>query len=76
MSAGHEPDLARRFLAEGAALVDAALDRWLPQPHPHAPRLAEAMRYSIFAGGKRLRPALAIAASRAAGGSDEAVLPF
>ncbi len=40
------------------------------------PRLEEAMRYSLFAGGKRLRPILAITACRACGGDDELVLPF
>ena len=67
---------ARSFLAEARGIVDEALERWLPVEDPRAPRLAEAMRYSVFAGGKRLRPALAIAACRAAGGSDEDVLPF
>ena len=67
---------AAAFLREAAALVDDALDRWLPREGSSAPRLAEAMRYSVFAGGKRLRPALALAACRAVGGADEEVLPF
>jgi farnesyl diphosphate synthase len=46
--------------------ADAALQRWLP-PADEAPmRLHQAMRYSVFAGGKRLRPALVLAAARAA----------
>jgi geranylgeranyl pyrophosphate synthase len=45
--------------------VDQALEKWLPQP-PDCPALvAEAMRYSVFAGGKRLRPVLALAAADA-----------
>ncbi|MDF1701410.1 MAG: polyprenyl synthetase family protein [Planctomycetota bacterium] len=69
-------DLARTFLSEARGIVDAALDAWLPADDPRAPRLAEAMRYSVEAGGKRLRPALALAACRAVGGRDTDVLPF
>jgi len=61
-----------RFLAETKALVDQALDRWLP---PAGVRLHDAMRYAVFAGGKRLRPAVARAACLAVGGTDEDVLP-
>ena len=67
---------ARSFLGEARSLVDGALDAWMPADDPRAPRLAEAMRYSVVAGGKRLRPALALAASRAVGGRDADVLPF
>jgi geranylgeranyl pyrophosphate synthase len=53
------------FLDQARADVDAALDRWLPQP-PAAPQIiAEAMRYSVVAGGKRLRPVLTLAAAGA-----------
>ncbi|MFI5403909.1 MAG: polyprenyl synthetase family protein, partial [Planctomycetota bacterium] len=61
-----------RFLAETKALVDGALDRWLP---PAGVRLHDAMRYAVFAGGKRLRPAVARAACLAVGGTDADVLP-
>jgi len=45
--------------------VDAALDRYIPQP-PRAPAsVADAMRYSVMAGGKRLRPMLVLAAADA-----------
>jgi geranylgeranyl diphosphate synthase, type II len=41
--------------------VETALETWLPRP-PHVPAvISEAMRYSLFAGGKRLRPMLVIA---------------
>ena len=62
------------------AAVEAALDALLPVP-PSCPALiAEAMRYSVFAGGKRLRPLLAIAAADAVSpagkpADDAAVLP-
>jgi len=57
------------YLGERRALVEAALlarveRRWVDVPA----RLAEAMRYSLFAGGKRLRPILALAAAEAVGG--------
>jgi geranylgeranyl pyrophosphate synthase len=47
------------------AEVDAALDRYLPAAPACPPRVGEAMRYSLFAGGKRLRPVLALAAAEA-----------
>jgi geranylgeranyl pyrophosphate synthase len=53
------------FLEQARTEVDEALDRWLPQP-PAAPQIiTEAMRYSVFAGGKRLRPVLTLAAADA-----------
>jgi geranylgeranyl diphosphate synthase type II len=45
--------------------VDAALARYLPAPPACPPALSQAMRYSVFAGGKRLRPILALAAAEA-----------
>jgi geranylgeranyl pyrophosphate synthase len=53
------------FLAQARTEVDDALERWLPKP-PDSPQIiAEAMRYSVFAGGKRLRPVLTLAAADA-----------
>ncbi len=61
------------FLNRGRAQVDAALDRYLPRP-PSCPAIvAEAMRYSVFAGGKRFRPMLTLAASDAVDRSAEAM---
>lgn len=45
--------------------VEVALDRYLPVAPACPPRVGEAMRYSLFAGGKRLRPILALAAAEA-----------
>ena len=59
------------FLQEAQEWVNAALDRFLPDPESEPRRLHEAMRYAVFAGGKRLRPAITLAACRAAGGSEE-----
>jgi geranylgeranyl diphosphate synthase type II len=54
------------FLTEARTLVDTALERWLPKP-PLCPAIvSDAMRYSVFAGGKRLRPVLVLAAADAA----------
>ncbi len=63
------------LLGAWRALVDAALDRWLPPQTDSPPKVHEAMRYSVFAGGKRLRPILALAACEAAGGQVEDALP-
>jgi geranylgeranyl diphosphate synthase, type II len=55
--------------------IDQTLERLLP-PANEEPRLIhEAMRYSVFAGGKRLRPLLAVAAYQIAGRQDDLILP-
>jgi geranylgeranyl diphosphate synthase type II len=53
------------FLDGARVEVDAALERYLPTPPACPAIVAEAMRYSVFAGGKRLRPMLALAAADA-----------
>ncbi len=63
------------FLAEAARLADAALERALPPLAAPPARLHAAMRHSVFAGGKRLRPALALGACRACAGADEPCFP-
>ncbi|MGD8922991.1 MAG: polyprenyl synthetase family protein [Candidatus Zixiibacteriota bacterium] len=52
----------QRYLAETRKLVDRLLDRYLPSVESDPRTLHEAMRYSVMAGGKRLRPCLALAA--------------
>jgi geranylgeranyl diphosphate synthase type II len=65
-----------RFLDAARTTVDEALERYLPKPPACPALLSEAMRYSLFAGGKRLRPILALAAADAAGDrSMRAALP-
>lgn len=59
-----------QLLSEAVRLADAALESWLPPANEAPQRLHEAMRYSVFAGGKRLRPALVLGACRAVGGTD------
>ncbi len=63
------------YLADRRRLVDGALDQFLPKAEAYPPTIHEAMRYSVFAGGKRLRPILVIAAGEAAGGAAGDVLP-
>jgi len=63
------------YVAERRRAVDAGLDRWLPPATDYPPAVHEAMRYSVFAGGKRLRPVLVIAGAEAAGGRMADVLP-
>jgi geranylgeranyl diphosphate synthase type II len=53
------------FLDAARARVDDALERYLPRPPACPALLAEAVRYSVFAGGKRLRPLLTLAAADA-----------
>lgn len=65
-----------RYLQEQKALVDEALARYLPGEEHYPPAIFQAMRYSVFAGGKRVRPILAIAAAEALGGTTADVLPL
>jgi geranylgeranyl diphosphate synthase type II len=55
----------REYLRDRRARVDAALERFLPATPACPTIIADAMRYSLFAGGKRLRPLLALAAAEA-----------
>jgi geranylgeranyl diphosphate synthase type II len=64
------------YFAERRRAVDEALDRYLPPATAYPPTIHEAMRYSVFAGGKRLRPILVIAGAEAAGGQMADVLPI
>jgi geranylgeranyl diphosphate synthase type II len=57
------------YLAELRQEVDAALERWLPPADERPARLHAAMRYSLLAGGKRLRPVLCLASAEAVGGA-------
>jgi geranylgeranyl diphosphate synthase, type II len=53
------------FLSDARILIDEALERHLPRPPACPAMISEAMRYSVFAGGKRLRPSLTLAAADA-----------
>jgi geranylgeranyl diphosphate synthase type II len=62
------------YLKQTAAAVNEELDRLLPPETESPSGLHRAMRYSVFAGGKRLRPVLCIAACEACGGTQEQAL--
>jgi len=64
------------FLATRTEAVNRALDRFLPSEKTRPATIHKAMRYSLFAGGKRTRPALLLAAAQACGGSEKDALPL
>jgi geranylgeranyl diphosphate synthase, type II len=64
------------FLAARTAAVNRALDRFLPAATTKPATIHRAMRYSLFAGGKRIRPALCLAAAAACGGDETEALPL
>jgi geranylgeranyl diphosphate synthase type II len=66
----------KRYLAARQKEVDRALDQFLPKASTRPATIHKAMRYSLFAGGKRLRPILCLAATEACGGKIAAALPL
>ena len=64
------------YLATRTASVNRALDRFLPPATARPATIHRAMRYSLFAGGKRIRPALCLAAAAACGGDEADALPL
>ena len=66
----------KAYLEERRSLVNRALAAYLPAVRGPAFRVVQAMHYSLFAGGKRLRPILCLAAAEAVGGGPEEVLPL
>jgi geranylgeranyl diphosphate synthase type II len=62
----NSPERLETFLTGARARGDEALERYLPRPPACPALISEAMRYSVFAGGKRLRPCLTLAAADAA----------
>jgi len=65
----------KAYLLEKRRIVDGALDDHFPKADGLAADLIEAMRYSLFAGGKRLRPILCMAGAETVGGQGQDVLP-
>jgi geranylgeranyl diphosphate synthase, type II len=63
------------YLTARTKLVDRALNTHLPKESVKPATIHKAMRYSIFAGGKRLRPVLTLAAAEACGGDPKLALP-
>jgi geranylgeranyl diphosphate synthase, type II len=62
------------YLADGARWIESALDRLVPPADARPAPLHAAMRHSLFAGGKRLRPLLCAAAAEACGAPRDAAL--
>ena len=75
MSAKTQFDL-QQFLAMRTKTVNVALDKFLPSATTRPATIHKAMRYSLFAGGKRMRPALCLAAAAACGGKEADALPL
>jgi geranylgeranyl diphosphate synthase type II len=65
----------KAYLEEKRGLVNRALEAYLPAVRGPAFRVVQAMHYSLFAGGKRLRPILCLAAAEAVGGDASEALP-
>jgi geranylgeranyl diphosphate synthase type II len=65
----------RAYFKEKIALIDAALDQYLPREKERPQSIHRAMRYSLFAGGKRVRPMLVLAACEAVGGGIDKAMP-
>ena len=65
----------KSYLSEKKAMVDRALEAYLPEPEGPASDVINAMKYSLFAGGKRLRPILCLAGAEAVGGTKKDCLP-
>ncbi|UCD83630.1 MAG: polyprenyl synthetase family protein [Deltaproteobacteria bacterium] len=65
-----------RYLAEKRKTIEKALDSYLPPASRKPTTIHQAMRYSIFGGGKRIRPILTLASAEAVGGESEVALPI
>lgn len=65
----------KAYLNQHQQRIEQALDSVLPHAKKHPAQLHEAMRYSVFAGGKRIRPILMIASCEAVGGCSDHVIP-
>ncbi|MBV9035991.1 MAG: polyprenyl synthetase family protein [Acidobacteriaceae bacterium] len=61
------------YLAEQVQSVDRALDEWIPEESVEPTTIHRAMRYSLFAGGKRIRPVLAVAAAHTVSPSPQGI---
>lgn len=65
-----------KFIETASEEVNEALDAFLPSTSTKPATIHKAMRYSLFAGGKRMRPALCLAAAEACGGSWKEAMPL
>ena len=65
----------KQYLVDRAQQIEEALLSYMPKLPPEVEQLGAAMRYSLFAGGKRLRPILALASAEAVGADPRAAMP-
>ena len=65
----------KKYISDKKKIIDKALDRYLPPGSMRPQIIHKAMRYSVFPGGKRIRPIFTIAGFQACGGKDNAVIP-
>ena len=72
---GKRPFDLHAYLSNKRAVVEMALEGCFPEPEGPESVVIEAMKYSLFAGGKRLRPILCIAGAETVGGTERDVLP-
>lgn len=63
------------YLRNQKAIIDRKLEEYLPEETAYPPKIHQAMRYSLFSGGKRIRSILCLAACEAVGGKPEPALP-
>lgn len=63
------------YMVEKMEIIDRYLDDYIPPPDQYPQALHQAIRYSVKAGGKRLRPILALAAYEACGGTNQIIYP-
>ena len=71
-----KPFQLEAYLASRTTAVNRALDQFLPAAAVKPATIHRAMRYSLFAGGKRIRPALCLAAAAACGGDETDAYPL
>jgi len=74
MNPNHNISLSA-YLEAKKKIIDEALERYLPGEDNYPPVIFKAVRYSLFAGGKRMRPILCMASAEAVGGNVESILP-
>jgi geranylgeranyl diphosphate synthase, type II len=68
--------MLKKYLNEKSKLIDKALDKYLPSAGQYPEMIHQAMRYTVFSGGKRLRPVLVLLAAEVCGGKDKDILPL
>jgi geranylgeranyl diphosphate synthase type II len=65
----------KRYLSVKREIVENAMNRYLPSKNTEPKTIHQAMRYSVFAGGKRLRPVLAMTSFELVNGKGKSILP-